>query len=76
MGEHRQPIFGDVFVKPDASLSIAQQTRQRSLAVEKRATTQILAIMLNQVEGIEDRGSTTASPSIVRLLALMSSRRF
>jgi hypothetical protein len=37
MGEHGRPILGNVFVKPDASLSIAQEPRQRSLAVEEWA---------------------------------------
>jgi hypothetical protein len=77
-----------VFVEQDARLGIAQQPGQRGLAVEKRAAPQILAIVLDQVEGIEDRGprsllsaqlinldkpsgpTTTASPSIVKLLAL------
>jgi hypothetical protein len=45
-----------VFVEQDARLGIAQQPGQRGLAVEKRAAPQILAIVLDQVEGIEDRG--------------------
>jgi putative intracellular protease/amidase len=55
MFEHRRAIPGDVFVEHDARLGIAQQSRQRGLAVEKRAIAQILAIALDQVEGIEDR---------------------
>jgi hypothetical protein len=91
MGEDGRPIFDNVFVKQDASLSIAQQACQRGLAFEERATAQILAITLDQVEGVEDRSSsglsmgqlsnrdkpsgpsTTASPSIVKLLALINS---
>ncbi len=45
-----------MFVEQDARLGIAQQRGQRGLAVEKRAAPQILAIVLDQVEGIEDRG--------------------
>jgi hypothetical protein len=47
MGEHGRTILGDVFVEQDASLSIAQETRQSCLAVEKREVALILAIMLD-----------------------------
>jgi hypothetical protein len=30
---------------------------QSRLAIEERKTTQVLAIMLDQVEGVEDRGA-------------------
>jgi hypothetical protein len=53
MGEHRRPILGDVVVAQDASIGLAQQPRQRGLALKERATAQIVAIMLDQVEGIE-----------------------
>jgi hypothetical protein len=55
MGEHDGAIFGDVFVQQDAGLGAAQQSRERGLAVEERAIAYILAILLDQVEGIEDR---------------------
>jgi hypothetical protein len=58
MGEHGRPILGNVFVQQDADLGIAQQARQRGLAVEERQIAQILAIMLDQVERVEDRGSS------------------
>jgi hypothetical protein len=58
MGEHSRPILGDVFVQQDASLGIAQQARQRSLPVQEWDIAQILAIMLDQVEGVEDCGSS------------------
>jgi hypothetical protein len=84
-------IFDNVFVKQDASLSIAQQPRQRSLSVQERAIAHVLAVMLGEVEGerIAARTasllrsssnrdkpsgpSTTASPSVVKLLALVRS---
>jgi hypothetical protein len=56
MGEHGQPIFDNVFVQQDAGLGIAHQARERGVALKKRAIAQIPAIMLNQVEGVEDRG--------------------
>jgi hypothetical protein len=57
MGKHGQSILGDVFVQRDASFGVAQQARQGRLAVEEWKIAQILAIMLDQGEGIEDRGS-------------------
>jgi hypothetical protein len=42
MGEHGRPILGDVFVQQDASFGLAQEPRQRRLAVEERAIPQIL----------------------------------
>jgi hypothetical protein len=54
MGEHGRPILGDVFLKPDASLGIAQP-RQRVLASRKWAIAHILAVMLDQIERIDDR---------------------
>jgi hypothetical protein len=46
MGEGGRPIFCDVLVEQDASLSIAQEPRQRSLPVQEWKLTQILAIAL------------------------------
>jgi hypothetical protein len=91
MGEHDGPILGNVFVQQDTGLGVAQQALQRGLAVEEWTIAHILAVMLDEVEGIEDRGigglrrlnssnrdkpsspSTTTSPSIVKLLALVNS---
>jgi hypothetical protein len=55
MGEDSRTILGDVFVEQDARLDATQEARQRCLAVKEGALAQILAIMLDQVEGIEDR---------------------
>jgi hypothetical protein len=41
--ENGRAIFGHVFVEQDARIDIAQQSRQRGLAVDKRAIAQILA---------------------------------
>jgi hypothetical protein len=46
--------FLDVLVDQDSHFGVAQEPRQRSLAVEERKTAKILAIVLDQVEGIED----------------------
>jgi hypothetical protein len=63
MSEHSQPIFNNVFVEQNASLDTAQQARQRRLPVQEWKFAKILAIMLDKVEGVEDRGSCCLSPS-------------
>jgi len=45
--EDSRAIFGDVFVEQDASLGIAQQSRQRRLALKEQPISQILAVVLN-----------------------------
>jgi hypothetical protein len=50
--EHGRPILGEVFVEQDTSLGIAQQACQRDLALKKRTTAQIIAIVLDQVKGM------------------------
>ena len=55
MRENGRAILGDVFVEQNAGLGIAQQSRQRRLAVEKWAISQVLTIMLDKVKGVEDR---------------------
>ena len=43
--EHGRAISGDVFIEQDVSVSAAQQSRQRGLAIEKRAIAQILSVV-------------------------------
>jgi hypothetical protein len=43
----------------DARLGIAQQSRQRDLAVEERAIAQILTVVLEEIEGVQDRGGSS-----------------
>jgi hypothetical protein len=45
-----------VFIEQDAGFGVTQQPCQRGLAIEERAIAQILAVMFDEVEGIEDRG--------------------
>jgi len=59
--KHCRTILGNVFVEQDAHAAIAQQSRQRRLAVEDEEIAQILAIMRDQVEGIRDRGTRGSS---------------
>jgi hypothetical protein len=58
--EDGRAVASDVFVEQDARLGIAQQQRQRGLAVEKRPLAKILTIVLDQVKGLQDR--STRSP--------------
>src|SRR5215475_9407319 len=53
--EDDRTVLDDVFVEQDANLGVAQQPRQRGLALQKRTIAQILTVMLDQIEGIEDR---------------------
>jgi hypothetical protein len=57
-----KPIFGNVFGKQDACLDVAQQSRQSSLPVQEREIAKILAVMLDQVEGLENRGMGSRPP--------------
>jgi hypothetical protein len=45
-----------MFVEQDARLDTAQQPRQSALPVEKWAVVQILAVVLDQIEGTEHGG--------------------
>lgn len=55
-GEDRWAILGNVFVEQDASPYVAQQSRQRSFAIEEGSIVQILAVVLDQIECVEDCG--------------------
>ena len=56
--EHDSAVLDNVFIEQEASLGIAQQLRQRGLAVEKWEIAHILAVVLDKVERVEDRGSS------------------
>jgi hypothetical protein len=56
MSENSRPVFRNVFVEQDAGLGIAQESRQCGLAIEEREISKILAILLDQVKRVEDRG--------------------
>jgi hypothetical protein len=55
--QHGWHVLGDAFVKKGARTGIAAHLRQRLFTVEKWPTAQVLAVMLDQVEGIELWGS-------------------
>jgi hypothetical protein len=66
VGEHSGTVLGDVLVEQDAGLDIAQQPRQLGLTVEESAVAQILAIVLDKVDGVGS-WSRRAYPPITRL---------
>jgi hypothetical protein len=41
------------FVRPDGSLGLADQLGEASLAVDQRQVAQVVAVMLNQVGGVQ-----------------------
>jgi hypothetical protein len=79
MGEHDRSIFGNVLVKQDASLSIAQEPRRCSLPLQewRLCGASPLCSIKSKAYRIASRAAIgsepTASPSIVNLLALISS---
>jgi hypothetical protein len=57
--EDDRAVVRDVLIELDASRGSGQQPCQRGLAVEEWEITHILAVILGQVEGAEDCGSST-----------------
>jgi hypothetical protein len=55
MGENGRAVALDMLVEPDAGASLGQDRCERGLADHKRIAPQIIAIQLDQVEGIEER---------------------
>jgi len=58
-----------VFVENDARLGVAQQPRQRGLAVKEWEIAKILAIVLDQIEGIDARAMRSL-PSVDSLVSV------
>jgi len=54
MGEDGRAIAFHVFVEPDAGLGLGHDRRERGLADLKRIAPQVVAVQLDQVEGVED----------------------
>src|SRR3954469_9465943 len=51
--EHRGPIALDVLIEPQSGARLGQERRQRGLADDERLTPQILAVEIEQIEGIK-----------------------
>jgi hypothetical protein len=50
-----------VFVEPDARLGLGHDRRERSLADLKRIAPQVVAVQLDQVEGVQERAVIMAA---------------
>ena len=53
MGEDGLAVAFDMLVKPDTGASLGQRARKRGLANLKRIAPQVVAIQLDQVEGVQ-----------------------
>jgi hypothetical protein len=60
--EHHGPVFVGVLVDGDPGPHASQQPRQAILALAQRQRQQVLAVKLQQVEGLEDGIGNTAAP--------------
>jgi hypothetical protein len=58
--KHDLAIALDMLVEPDAGASLGQHARKCGLADLKRITLQIVAIQLDQVEGVEEYALVSA----------------
>jgi hypothetical protein len=69
VSEDDRAVLDDVFIEQDAGLGVRQQPCQRCLAVEERAIAHILAVMLDQVEGIRCSRYPDLGPPSGRLIS-------
>src|SRR5262249_49589146 len=60
MGEDARAVAFDMLVEPDAGASLGQHARKRGLADLKRIAPQVVAIQLDQVEGVEEYALVSA----------------
>jgi hypothetical protein len=61
MAEYGRPIRLDMFADADAGTALGQQRGQCGLAHLKRLAAQIVAVQLDQIEGIQDDVAITAT---------------
>src|SRR5262249_31519165 len=60
MGEDGRPVAFHVFVEPDARASLGHDGCERSLADLKRITPEVVAVQLDEVEGVEEDALVSA----------------
>jgi|SRR5262245_52641748 len=60
MGEDSRAVALDVLIEPDAEAGLGQDRCERCLADLKRITPQVVAVQLDQVEGIEEYALVSA----------------
>jgi hypothetical protein len=73
MREDSRAVALDMLIEPDAGAGLGHDRRERGLADLKRITPQIVAVQLDEVEGIEEyalvsplSSQATASPSMMQ----------
>jgi hypothetical protein len=54
MGKDGRAIALDMLVEPDAGASLGQHARKRGLADLESVTAQVVAVQLDQVEGVQE----------------------
>jgi hypothetical protein len=54
MGENGRAVALDMLVEPDARAGLGQDGCERGLAELKRITPQVVAVRLEQVEGVQE----------------------
>jgi hypothetical protein len=60
MGEDGRAVAFDMLIEPDAGASLGQDRCERSLANLKRIAPQVVAVQLDQVEGVEKHAVVSA----------------
>src|SRR5262249_57002356 len=60
MGEIGRAVALDMLVEPDAGARLGHDRRERGLADLKRIAPQIVAVQLDQVEGVEENAFVSA----------------
>jgi hypothetical protein len=54
MGEDGRAVAFDMLVEPDTRASLGHDRRERGLADLERVTAQVIAVQLDEVEGVEE----------------------
>ena len=60
MGENGRAVALDMLIEPDARASLAHDRRRRGLADLKRIAPQVVAVLLDQVEGVKEYALVSA----------------
>ncbi len=60
MGENGRAVALDMLIKPDAGAGLGHDRRERGLADLKRITPQVVAVQLDEVEGVEEYALVSA----------------
>src|SRR4029450_13413973 len=60
MGEDGRAVAFDMLIEPDAGPGLSHDRCERGLADLKRVTPQVVAVQLDQVEGVEEHAIVSA----------------